>query len=166
MNRLALLAAALFVGTVFAANYAIERWGIVPVGFGLMAPAGVYFAGLAFLLRDVVQRLGGRELVVVAIVVGALCSTLVSSRYALASGVAFLLSETCDFLVYSRLEQRSLTAGVVVSNTVGAVVDSVVFLLLAFGSLAFLEGQIVGKLWVTAIAIVPLVLYRWRSAAA
>ena len=34
--------------------------------------------------------------------------------------------------------------------------DSVVFLTLAFGSLAFLPGQIVGKLWAVAIAV-PLV---------
>ena len=39
---------------------------------------------------------------------------------------------------------------------VGLVVDSVVFLTLAFGSLEFLAGQVVGKLWAVLIAI-PLV---------
>ena len=52
---------ALFAGTVVAANWAVNRYGIVPVGFGLMAPAGVYFAGLAFGLRDAVHETGGRR---------------------------------------------------------------------------------------------------------
>ena len=35
-----------YIGTIFAANWAIQRFGLVPVGFGLTAPAGVYFAAL------------------------------------------------------------------------------------------------------------------------
>ena len=31
----------LYVATIFAADWAIAAFGIVPVGFGLMAPAGV-----------------------------------------------------------------------------------------------------------------------------
>jgi uncharacterized PurR-regulated membrane protein YhhQ (DUF165 family) len=38
---------------------------------------------------------------------------------------------------------------VVGSNVVGSVLDSIVFLSIAFGSLAFVPGQVVGKLWVT-----------------
>ena len=41
-----------YIATIFAANWAIVTLGPVPVGFGLVAPAGVYFAGLAFTLRD------------------------------------------------------------------------------------------------------------------
>ena len=93
--KLAYLSALLFVGTVFAANWAITEYGFVPVGFNLEAPAGVYFAGLALLLRDLISRFGGRWLVLVAIVVGAACSWLVADgRVALASGVAFLVSSS------------------------------------------------------------------------
>ena len=74
----------------------------------------------------------------------------------LASGTAFALSELADFAVYTPLQRRRLTLAVVVSSVVGLTVDSVVFLTLAFGSLAFLPGQIVGKLWAVAIAV-PLV---------
>ena len=45
---------ALLIGYILAiigANWAIERFGVVPVGFGLMAPAGVFFAGLCFEMR-------------------------------------------------------------------------------------------------------------------
>jgi len=36
---------------------------------------------------------------------------------------------------------------------VGLVVDSAVFLFLAFGSLAFIEGQILGKFYMTMLAL-------------
>lgn len=39
-----------YVGTILAANWLIATFGLVPVGFGLMAPAGVFAAGLALLL--------------------------------------------------------------------------------------------------------------------
>jgi hypothetical protein len=54
--------------------------GPVPVGFGLMAPAGVYAAGVAFTLRDVVQRALGRHAAVLAILAGAGASYLISPR--------------------------------------------------------------------------------------
>ena len=41
-----------YVGIIVMANRAIQTWGVVEIGFGLMAPAGVYFAGLAFSIRD------------------------------------------------------------------------------------------------------------------
>ena len=83
----------LYIGTIFAANWALATFGLVPVGFGLVAPAGVYFAGIAFTLRDLTQDALGRRAVVGAILVGALCSALVSPQFALASAVAFLVAE-------------------------------------------------------------------------
>lgn len=164
--RLAFLSAVAFVATVFAANWAIETYGFVPVGFGLEAPAGVYFAGLALLLRDTTQRLGGRWLAVAAILVGAACSWFVSPAFAVASAVAFLFSELADLAVYTPLEQRNLYGAVAASNIVGAIVDSALFLWLAFGSpLAFIQGQIVGKLWITALALPVLFVVRRRMVA-
>src|SRR3954454_22033793 len=100
-------AAAAFVATVFAANWAIDHFGIVSVGFGLHAPAAVYFAGLAFTLRDLVQRTLNKSAVVFAIVAGAICSAFVSPHLAFASGAAFLVSELCDFAVYTPLQHRN-----------------------------------------------------------
>jgi hypothetical protein len=40
------------------------------------------------------------------------------------------------------------------------VVDSVAFLILAFGSLEFLAGQVVGKLWAVLIAVPLMRLLR------
>lgn len=156
-GTLALIAYAL---TIFAANWAITYFGLVPVGFGLMAPAGVYFAGLAFTLRDAVQETLGRRWTLAAILIGSALSALLSGPLALASGAAFLFSELLDFAVYTPLRRRSWLAAVAASNIVGLLADSAIFLWLAFGSLDFLAGQIVGKLWVTALAVVLIALYR------
>lgn len=149
-----------YIGTIFAANWVIGRYGFVPVGFGLMAPAGVYFVGLAFTLRDLTQESLGRTWTVAAIIIGATLSSLVSPSFALASGGAFLLSESADFLVYTPLRKRNWLLAVAVSNTVGLVVDSVLFLALAFRSLDFIEGQIWGKFLMTIIAVALLAIWR------
>lgn len=151
----------LYVGTIFAANWAVVTFGPVPVGFGLMAPAGVYFAGLAFTLRDLTQDSLGRRWTYVAIIAGAVLSAVLSGPLALASGVAFLVSETLDLAVYTPLKERHWLAAVAASNVVGLVADSALFLLIAFGSLDFLLGQVVGKMEMTLLAI--LLLWRWRA---
>lgn len=155
-----------YIATIFAANWAIATFGLVPVGFGLLAPAGVYFAGLAFTLRDLTQETMGRRWTVGAILAGAVLSALVSPAFAVASAGAFLCSELADFAVYTPLRERHWLGAVVASNAVGLVVDSALFLWLAFGSLEFLAGQVVGKVWMTVLTVVLLHLWRmrWRHA--
>src|SRR3954453_5922701 len=155
-----------YVAVIVLANWAISQFGFVPVGFGLMAPAGVYFAGVAFTLRDLVQEQLGRSWTVVAILVGAAVSALISPQFALASGLAFLVSELADFVVYTPLRQRHWLTAVTLSNTVGLIADSAIFLALAFGSMEFLAGQIVGKLWMTVLAVALLWAWRRRMTAA
>lgn len=154
------LLAAAFMATIVAANVALALFGLVPVGFGLVAPAGVYFAGLGFTLRDLLHDQGDRRVVLLAILAGAVLSSVVSSRFALASGAAFLVSELADYAVYGPLRRRGWLRAVVASNLVGLVVDSAVFLVLAFGSLAYLPGQVVGKTWVTALVVVVIAAKR------
>jgi hypothetical protein len=76
----------------------------VSVAPGLQAPAGVYFAGLALILRDAVQVLLGRKTSVLAIPVGAALSWFIAPALAVASGTAFLLSESADWLVFTPLQ--------------------------------------------------------------
>jgi uncharacterized PurR-regulated membrane protein YhhQ (DUF165 family) len=155
---------AAYVGCIFAANLAIKHWGIVPVGLGVAAPAGVYFAGLALTARDQVRERSGFRAVVAAVLVGAVLSWWLEDigRIALASGIAFGISETADSLVYEPLRKRWATA-VLVSGAAGLIVDSVLFLWIAFGSLAFIDGQIVGKAVATLAAVGMLSVVReWR----
>jgi queuosine precursor transporter len=156
------LSALLFVAVILAANYVTTGYGMVPVGFGLMATAGTYFAGLAFLLRDAIQETLGRNAVLVLIVTGAALSYVISDPFiATASAVAFLVSEAADFAVYTPLRERSLLAAVTLSNTVGAIVDTLLFLTIAGFPLAqAFTGQVVGKVLVTAPVLV-LLLVLW-----
>ena len=158
---------AAFVATVWGANWALARYGVVSIGFGLMAPAGVFFAGLAFTLRDLLHEQSGRLWVLAAIVTGALLSALLEGAqgFALASGTAFLVSELADFVVYAPLRERGWLRAVFASNVVGFTVDSLLFLWLAFGSLEFIEGQLVGKAYMTGLAVVGLWLWRRRAGA-
>jgi uncharacterized PurR-regulated membrane protein YhhQ (DUF165 family) len=153
-----------YILVIVLANWAIQAIGFVPVGFGLMAPAGVYFAGLAFTLRDLVQEQLGRKWTLLAILVGAAVSAVLSPQLAVASGIAFLVSELADFAVYTPLRKRNWLLAVGLSNTVGLVADSVLFLALAFGSLEFLPGQVVGKAWVTLVGVALLWAFRRRLA--
>jgi len=165
MSRsLGICAALAFVGTVVLANALIERYGAVPVGFGLMAPAGVYAAGLAFTLRDLTHTALGRSAVIAAILAGAALSWAIAPAFAVASGVAFLVSEAADLAVYEPIRRRSWLGAVALSNTAGLIVDSALFLWLAFGSLAYLPGQLVGKAWMTALAIGALAIARQARA--
>jgi queuosine precursor transporter len=100
----------------------------------------------------------------VAIVLGALLSYWVTSNrdLAVASGVAFLFSELAAFADYQPLRERRWLVAVAASNQVRLVIDSVLFLQIAFGSLDFIQGQIIGKIWTTIVAVlVLLALRRW-----
>jgi uncharacterized PurR-regulated membrane protein YhhQ (DUF165 family) len=124
-----------------------------------MAPSGVLMIGVALVLRDLVQRRLGVAYSAGAVVVGAALSAAIAPpALALASGTAFLLSELADLAVYTPLARRGLLRAVVVSGMVGLVIDSIVFLWLAFGSLQFLSGQIVGKAWMV-LASIPFVMW-------
>jgi queuosine precursor transporter len=80
-------------------------------------------------------------------------------RIVAGSLLAFLVSETIDNSFGAWLRDRVHDAvRVVATNAVSVPLDSVVFLLVAFGSLEFLEGQIVVKYVMTVIVGVPLVL--------
>jgi uncharacterized PurR-regulated membrane protein YhhQ (DUF165 family) len=127
-------------------------WG--PGGHAMMAPSGVMMIGLALVLRDLVQRRLGRGPAVLAIVVGALLAgAFAPPALVIASVASFLISELADLAVYTPLQKRNLVLAVLASSLVGLVIDSLLFLYLAFGSLEFLEGQIVGKTWMVLLSL-------------
>lgn len=157
-----------FIGSIPLANFLIDNVGfvcvpngpcLIPVAPGIMAPSGVLMVGIALVLRDFVQRELGWAWALGAILVGTgLSAAIAPPSLVLASGVAFLLSELADFAVYTPLARRRLILAVVASGAVGVVVDSLLFLWLAFGSLEYLAGQIIGKAWAVALAV--LVIHR------
>lgn len=167
---------ALFAATIPAANYVIGNVGVqlleggphlIPVGFGLMAPSGVMMVGAALVLRDIVhERLGAGWALAAIAIGGGLSWWFAPPALVLASVLAFTLSELADFAVYSPLRKKRLGLAVALSGLVGSAIDSAVFLWLAFGSLSFIEGQVVGKLWMSLIAFAVISAMRLRTSVA
>lgn len=163
-----IFSALLFGTSILTANWLIRNVGttvlpdgthLVPVGFGLLAPSGVYAAGVTLVARDLLQRSAGRGWALAAILAGAALSAAINPRLALASGLAFFFSELADFAVYTPLQRRYFLGAVVASGIVGSIVDSVLFLQVAGIPLgAALPGLLLGKVWVQ-LAAVPLLAW-------
>lgn len=153
-DRITLTAAVGFLACIVAANAALDAWGAWDVG-PLLVPAGVIFAGLTFQLRDVVHDALGWLPVVALIVWGAVLAAAIDMDLALASGVAFLLSELLDLAVYEPMRLRHWLRAVALSGIAGSVADSVLFLWLApFPVTApLLAGLVLGKLAVVALSV-------------
>lgn len=163
MKKYLFLAA--YIATIPTANWMIGNVGtcipngpcVIPVGFGLSAPSGVLMIGAALVLRDMVQLTGGIRAGLLAIAIGAIISWFIAPpALVIASVSAFLLSELADFAIYTPLRRKQLETAVLASGVIGSIIDSIAFLWLAFGSLIFIEGQILGKIWMTFLAI-PLI---------
>lgn len=158
----------LFLAMMPLAAYTLLHFGtqcppnepcVIPVWFApvIYAPSGVLFAGLAFVLRDVLQRLAGLYLSLIAVVLGTFLSYFyVAPELAIAACSAYLLSELSDTVVYSILQRYNWILAIFISASIGLLIDSLVFLQLAFHSLMFLEGQIIGKMWMVVLSL-PLI---------
>lgn len=164
---------ALFAACIPAANWLIQNVGtfcapngpcLIPVAPGLTAPSGVLLVGIALVLRDLVQRRLGVAWALGAIAIGgALSAAFAPPALVVASVAAFLISELADLAVFTPLQRRGLVVAAIASSLVGLAVDSVAFLWLAFGSLQYLPGQIVGKALMVFAALPVLYLIRNRD---
>lgn len=165
-RRWTLAVTVLFAGyaaAIAGANWAFTLWPAVAVA-GLQVPAGALFAGFTFTVRDLLQDAVGTRTTLLAIALGTGLSGLVAEPHiALASAAAFAVSELVDLAVYIPLRGESYLAAVGLSNTLGLLVDSLLFLPLAFGSLTYLTGHIAGK--TTTTVLVVAVLARARRSA-
>lgn len=158
-----------FAATIPLANWMIANVGdcsgpvcTVPVGFGLHAPSGVLIVGLTLVLRDAIHERAGLPAVAGAVLLGALATLAVApAPLALASLAAFVAAEAVDTGGYALFRRYGRSAAVMASGLVGAVADSAVFLWLAFGSLDYLPGQTVGKLYASIIVALWLARHRY-----
>jgi uncharacterized PurR-regulated membrane protein YhhQ (DUF165 family) len=89
---------------------------------------------------------------------------LASPILAVASGVAFALSEAADMAVYTPLRNRGRSRAVALASGVGAVVDTFVFLWIAGFPLSAAPGQLVVKIGMGLLAALILWLVKGRRA--
>lgn len=160
--------AVLFTLAVVAANWAVHRYGAVPVWPGVKAPASVYVVSVALLARNGVQWFLGKPWALVCIAVGiGLSYLLADAHIATASGVGFAASELAEFTVFTictTLLVREWMGATALAAAVGIIVDSLMFLHLAFHSYEFLKGQLIGKSVAVLIGLLLLTPLRLRHA--
>lgn len=164
-----------FMATIPVANWLIGNVGtsclnqgpcLISVGFGLMAPSGVIMIGIALVLRDWLHEVAGWKASFCAVLCGGALSLFIAPpAIAIASAVAFTLSETADLAVYSPLRRRGLSLAVMASGVVGALVDSALFLYLAFGSIEFVSGLVLAKIYASVAVASWLLIYKRRAPA-
>jgi hypothetical protein len=147
-----------YLAAIVAANVLTERCGLVPVGFGLVTTAGTYAAAWVIVSRNFTQDAIGRVAVIALMVVGAALSWwLASPALAVASLTAFALSETADMAIYTPLRKRGRSRAVAVASTVGAVIDTFVFLAIAGFPIALAApGQLVVKVGMALLAAIVI----------
>jgi uncharacterized PurR-regulated membrane protein YhhQ (DUF165 family) len=142
-----------FVGLVILANWLASKYIVSVPLTSYRAPAGVFCIGGVLVLRDWLQQLAGLRWTMPLVYASGILSWLVGDlagwtsleKIAVASVVAFTISETVEALVFTPIRNRNLTLGVALSATIGNAVDSYVFLTIAFSSTAFFWGQFWGK---------------------
>jgi len=183
--RLAILTG-LYVGVVLSAQITANKIVELPWQ-GLSAPGGTYLIGLALALIEIAHhtaptRREGRLNAQIMIAMGFVASAILAAwiaivdamhgavpsdfgflvgtwRIVVGSLAAFAVSETIDNLIGAWM--RGLVPDpvrVVATNAVSTPLDSLVFLIIAFGSLSFIEGQIVAKMEATVVLGIPIVL--------
>ena len=123
---------AAYIAAIVAANWLTATFGLVPIGLHLAVTAGTFAAGLVLVIRDGLQLQVSRYAMLACILAGAGISALTSNpAIAVASGVAFAVSELVDWAVFTPLRARTLAGAVITSSVISAPIDTVLFLHLA-----------------------------------
>lgn len=168
MKKLKITLALTYVGLAVIANWLASRyvWHVPFTPY--LAPAGVFAIGLILVLRDWIQQVTSLRFTLALVPIGGGLSYAIGvlagygalQKIALASLAAFIVSESVEAAVFTPIRKRSLALGVALSGTVGNVIDSALFLWIAFGSEAFFAGNFAGKLEMIAVGTVLTSLRR------
>ncbi|AYB46280.1 VUT family protein [Paenibacillus lautus] len=112
-----------------------------PFQFGVfIVPAGTFIIGATFILRDFVQKFIGKKntyyMIAVATILSALTSFVLGDTLwiVFASILTFLVSETTDTEIYSRL-RLPFAWRVAYSGIVGGFLDSIIFVVIGLSPL-------------------------------
>lgn len=128
-----------YLFSIVIANVVTARFA--PLEFGIfIVPMGTLFVGATFIFRDLVQNKYGRKKTYLFIFTALFLSAIVS--YSLgdtlmivaASALSFLIAETADTEIYTRLK-LPMAWRVFYSGIVGGFFDSVVFVIVGLSPL-------------------------------
>lgn len=145
----------MYLLSILLANFFVIKFGIVTV-LGLTFPAGVVWVGLTFSFRDFVHRQWGDYGTWIWMIAATVITFFFNIQIALASVSAFLISEAVDWFVY-RTFGWSFKKRIVVSNLFSAPLDSMIFVVIAFGWVwPAIWGQALIK-YVAGLLVLPFI---------
>lgn len=121
---------AAYLAAILGANLGFSYLPMIALPGGQMLAPMSFVVGAVFVLRDLAQReLGHRVLFVMG--VGLAASYIMADPFvAIASAIAFAISELADWLVYT-LTKKPLAQRILISSVIGTPLDSAVFMLVA-----------------------------------
>lgn len=145
----------------------------------LLIPTGSVFVGVTFMLRDFVQMKYGKRLTYVIIFTASMISVAISRavgdtmHVAVASMVAFLVSESLDTEIFSRLK-KSFLLRIMLSGIIGGIADSLIFVTLGLGPIGAamitwnqvpyaVLGQAIVKVVMQPVGVLTYMLFRKKG---
>ena len=146
-----------YVATILVLNFGFSYVPMIDLGFGLFSPMAIV-AGAVFVVRDFAQREAGHYVLVAMAVAALLTFALADPFVAIASVLAFGVSELTDWLLYT-VTKKPFHKRVLLSSLISTPVDTAVFLW-------FINGMTVGTflLMVAAKMVAALAIYFWYRA--
>jgi queuosine precursor transporter len=170
----------LYLAAIVAANVLTAKFAPINLGW-VLVPAGTLLVGASFVLRDLVQEQIGRKatykLIFLAMGLSGVISYLLGDTLLImvASAVSFVISESMDTEIYSRVN-ASKSKRVLVSGVVGGTIDSVVFVLIGLSPVgsgilpweaipAAIFGQVVVKFVMQLIGAVAYLAGQFKRTA-
>lgn len=163
--------ALLYLAAIIAANIITAKFAPITLGIFII-PWGSFLIGVTFILRDLTQNAIGKKKTYLVILLALILSGI--SSYVLGDGlhivtaslIAFLISETTDTEIYTRLKLK-LEYRVLYSGLVGGLLDSTVFVIVGLSPIgagfltwdqvfAAIVGQVVIKSIMQFIGVVVI----------
>ena len=145
----------LFTGVLAMAAVVVSSNILVQHLFGNWLTWGAFTYPIAFLVTDIMNRVYGvsaaRKVVLAGFLAGIGCSfvgtqiigefgPLVTLRIAIGSGIAFLMAQLIDVVVFNRLREGAWWRAPLASTLIGSSIDTVFFFTISFSAnLTFLE---------------------------
>ena len=134
---------AIYIVLIVLVNWGFTVTPLIPLPTGDMFPPMSLVVGFVFVSRDFAQREIGHS-VIVAMLVGAVLSYFMADPYvALASLVAFSISEGADWAIYT-WTKKPFAQRILLSSIASTPIDSAVFL------------AMIGHLSATAVVVMTL----------
>jgi uncharacterized integral membrane protein (TIGR00697 family) len=145
----------LFTGVLAMAAVVVSSNILVQHLFGNWLTWGAFTYPIAFLVTDIMNRVYGvsaaRKVVLAGFLAGIGCSfvgtqiigefgPLVTLRIAIGSGIAFLMAQLIDVVVFNRLREGAWWRAPLASTLIGSSIDTAFFFTISFSaSLTFFE---------------------------